>query len=200
VAASTYRVSIATVIVAAALAGCASQPAVPSAGGALDAAPSSSWSLFGERQATLPPPRPTIQNLLKLEARQVQTLLGQPDLSRRETPAQVWQYRNDTCVLIVFLYPRAPQLRDAPNGVTPGGAPDVTARAASPPGADDTPSTQPLEVRHAEVFNRGKRRQQSGTTKADAQSRATTAGEIECIESLLKSATAPRPAPPAPAS
>jgi hypothetical protein len=174
VAASTYRVSIATVIVAAALAGCAGQSAVPPASSAGDAAPSSSWSLFGERQAALTPPRPAIQHLLKLESRQVQSMFGDPDLSRRETPAQIWQYRNDTCVLIVFLYPRAP---------------DVAAAENAPSGA------QPLEVRHAEVLNRGKRRAQGGPAKADAPSRSTAAGEIECIESLLKAAAVPRPAP-----
>jgi hypothetical protein len=163
-------------MVATALAGCAGQPAAPSPGAAGEAAPSTGWSLFGESLATLPPARPTIQHLLKLEARQVQSLLGDPDLSRRETPAQVWQYRNDTCVLIVFLYPRAPGA-DAP----PGGA-------------------QPLEVRHAEVLNRSKRRAAGATAKTDAPSRATAAGETECLRALIKSAATPRPAPPAPAS
>ena len=33
--------------------------------------------------------------------------LGAPDLRRREPPAEVWQYRGETCVLDLFLYSKA---------------------------------------------------------------------------------------------
>jgi len=35
------------------------------------------------------------------------TVLGEPELIRREAPAEIWQYRNDNCVLDVFLYETA---------------------------------------------------------------------------------------------
>ena len=31
-------------------------------------------------------------------------LLGRPELTRREPPAEIWQYRGETCVFDVFLY------------------------------------------------------------------------------------------------
>lgn len=37
--------------------------------------------------------------------------LGAPELLRRESPAEVWQYRADDCILDFFLYPEAGELR-----------------------------------------------------------------------------------------
>jgi len=34
----------------------------------------------------------------------LRSALGKPDFRRNEPPAEVWQYRGDTCVLDVFLY------------------------------------------------------------------------------------------------
>lgn len=31
--------------------------------------------------------------------------LGEPDFTRHDPPAEIWQYRGSTCVLDVFLYP-----------------------------------------------------------------------------------------------
>jgi len=45
--------------------------------------------------------------VLGLEPRDVELLLGQPKLVRRDDPAEVWQYRSPACVLDVFLYPEA---------------------------------------------------------------------------------------------
>ena len=42
--------------------------------------------------------------LTGMEPAQVIALLGEPDLRRREPPAELWQYRNAECVLDVFLY------------------------------------------------------------------------------------------------
>ena len=33
--------------------------------------------------------------------------LGQPFMVRQESPAEIWQYRGETCVFDVFLYPEA---------------------------------------------------------------------------------------------
>lgn len=33
-------------------------------------------------------------------------LLGNPAMVRREPPAEIWQYRNETCVLDVYVYGR----------------------------------------------------------------------------------------------
>jgi hypothetical protein len=38
---------------------------------------------------------------------EVEELLGEPGLVRREAPAEVWQYQSGGCVLDVFLYEAA---------------------------------------------------------------------------------------------
>ncbi len=47
---------------------------------------------------------PAPRTLLGLEHHQVMTLLGAPSFKRRDDPAQIWQYRDSTCLLDVFLY------------------------------------------------------------------------------------------------
>ncbi len=47
---------------------------------------------------------PAPRTLLGLEHHQVMTLLGAPSFKRRDDPAQIWQYRDSTCILDVFLY------------------------------------------------------------------------------------------------
>lgn len=42
--------------------------------------------------------------LIGRESAEVTALLGQPDFSRSDGPAEVWQYRGERCVLDVFLY------------------------------------------------------------------------------------------------
>jgi hypothetical protein len=37
--------------------------------------------------------------------------LGEPDFTRRDPPAEIWQYRGATCVLDIFLYPEAGEMR-----------------------------------------------------------------------------------------
>ena len=44
------------------------------------------------------------RELIDMDAESVRARLGQPRLLRREPPAQVWQYADDTCVLLLFLY------------------------------------------------------------------------------------------------
>ena len=47
---------------------------------------------------------PAPRTLLGLENHQVMALLGEPSFTRRDDPAQIWQYRDSTCILDVFLY------------------------------------------------------------------------------------------------
>ncbi len=47
---------------------------------------------------------PAPRTLLGLEHHQVAALLGEPSFKRRDDPAQIWQYRDSTCILDVFLY------------------------------------------------------------------------------------------------
>ena len=44
-------------------------------------------------------------DLVGLDGPSLETLLGKPGLVRRDYPAEVWQYRNPSCVLDVYLYP-----------------------------------------------------------------------------------------------
>ena len=43
--------------------------------------------------------------LVGLARADVAALLGPPGLLRRDPPAEMWQYRNEGCVLHLFLYP-----------------------------------------------------------------------------------------------
>ncbi len=64
--------------------------------------------------ASAPPPQPEKSidlallpgtgSLLGLDHGQVNDMLGPPDFRRRDDPAEIWQYRRQTCVLDVFLY------------------------------------------------------------------------------------------------
>jgi hypothetical protein len=57
------------------------------------------------------PPEPIInddpQQLMGIGPGALSAVLGEPELIRREAPAEIWQYRNDGCVLDVFLYDTA---------------------------------------------------------------------------------------------
>jgi hypothetical protein len=44
-------------------------------------------------------------DLIGMEAPALQTLFGTPGLVRKDDPAEVWQYRNQDCVLDIYLYP-----------------------------------------------------------------------------------------------
>jgi len=65
-------------------------------------------TLLSGCQATPPPPDPVHSaSILGLDSGAVRKLLGEPGLIRRETPAEVWQYRTASCVLDVVLYDQA---------------------------------------------------------------------------------------------
>jgi hypothetical protein len=49
-------------------------------------------------------PLPLPSQLLGMTPVRVSALLGQPELIRIEPPAQVWLYRNQTCIFHVYLY------------------------------------------------------------------------------------------------
>lgn len=40
-----------------------------------------------------------------LTSTEVKAMLGQPSFMRRDKPAEIWQYRNNVCILDLFLYP-----------------------------------------------------------------------------------------------
>jgi len=44
-------------------------------------------------------------SLNQMSDRQLMQRLGAPDFTRRDAPAEIWQYRSASCVLDVFLYP-----------------------------------------------------------------------------------------------
>jgi hypothetical protein len=54
------------------------------------------------------PPEPEVdddpERLIGLGPNAVYELLGTPELVRRESPAQIWQYRGESCVFDVVLY------------------------------------------------------------------------------------------------
>ena len=56
-----------------------------------------------------PEPEPVIDNdpaqLVGMAPTDIVTFLGAPELIRRETPANIWQYRAGGCVLDLVLYP-----------------------------------------------------------------------------------------------
>ena len=44
------------------------------------------------------------QSLIGLSPNQIAGRLGEPELRRSEPPAEVWQYRTETCVVDLYLY------------------------------------------------------------------------------------------------
>ena len=53
------------------------------------------------------PASATAASLVGLSAGELSALIGAPRWSRRESPAQVWQYQGASCVLDVYLYEEA---------------------------------------------------------------------------------------------
>lgn len=86
-------------------------------------------ALEAESQATAPPEnsnqeeaalpsakaRPPIddrpERFLGLGTAALAQELGEPQLRRREAPAEIWQYRGEGCILDLFLYPEAGTLK-----------------------------------------------------------------------------------------
>jgi len=57
------------------------------------------------RAAPAAPAYPEIATLTGQPAAHVEGLLGAPKFRRRDKPAELWQYRAESCVLNLFLYP-----------------------------------------------------------------------------------------------
>ena len=47
---------------------------------------------------------PSIQDVLSKSTNEIETLLGAPHLLREESGAQVWQYADQTCVMLLYFY------------------------------------------------------------------------------------------------
>jgi hypothetical protein len=62
-------------------------------------------------QASVPPHLPDFQKLAGMSAADLERQLGEPDFRRSEPPAEVWQYRGESCVLDLFLYRDGTQYR-----------------------------------------------------------------------------------------
>lgn len=79
------------------------------------------------------PPEPVInddpQQLMGLGPRALRTLLGEPELVRREAPAEIWQYRGEACVFDVFLYDTAGQRKVTYIEARDGAAQQIETRA-----------------------------------------------------------------------
>lgn len=58
---------------------------------------------------------PGPERLMGLTGVEIKTLLGSPGFVRRDSPAEIWQYGTDACVLDLFLYA---QEKDGPHRVS----------------------------------------------------------------------------------
>lgn len=97
-------------LLAALLAGCAGTASQSPAATAPETAQSEAGPQAEPETAALPP-APVIDDdparVLGLDPDTLTEMLGRPDLTRREPPAEIWQYRGETCVFDVFLYEEA---------------------------------------------------------------------------------------------
>jgi len=79
-----------------------------------EAAPAAQQQPDRSETAALPP-APKIDDdparLMGLDRAGLAKLLGDPELLRREPPAEIWQYRGRSCVFDVFLYEQAGRQR-----------------------------------------------------------------------------------------
>jgi hypothetical protein len=62
-------------------------------------------TVAGEQTARVSPVDDNPEQFLGLDGPKVDQTLGEPDLVRRDGPAEVRQFRGDDCVLDLFLYP-----------------------------------------------------------------------------------------------
>ncbi|MDH3474254.1 MAG: hypothetical protein OEM59_11230 [Rhodospirillales bacterium] len=73
-----------------------------------EAAPGEKTAEDGESRLAALPLEPEVdddpERLIGLGPNAVHELLGTPELVRRESPAQIWQYRGESCVFDVVLY------------------------------------------------------------------------------------------------
>lgn len=113
--------------------------------------------------APAPSPKPVIRDvdtrakeLMDLDAESVRARYGQPRLLRKESPAQVWQYADDTCVLLLVLYePKdgkgSPRVKYAQGRMLPGRETEAAncltgPRPATPANASALPPASPVVI------------------------------------------------------
>ncbi|TQV79881.1 hypothetical protein [Denitrobaculum tricleocarpae] len=107
-----FAVIMAVIVAAGLLSACAQSRNVPSAGeaSAETSGPEAADGKAPVQESAVPkaPALPDVddnpEQLLTMTRDDLNGLLGQPDLVRRENPAEIWQYRGKNCVLDLFLY------------------------------------------------------------------------------------------------
>ncbi|MEK7246572.1 MAG: hypothetical protein AAB223_11195 [Pseudomonadota bacterium] len=125
-------------------------------------------------RAARPPARPETppadaSALVGRDARAVAELLGEPQLKRRDPPAELWQYRAGPCVLDLFLY--------ADKAGSAATVTHVEMRAVPPPGAHAPKNIDPAAS--APGFSLGRHAPPGGpTTKSPDAIRA------ECLRAV----------------
>ena len=112
------------------------------------------------QQTAVKPVVPSIETrareLMDLDEDEVRGRYGQPRLLRKEPPAQVWQYADDACVLLVVLYdPKdgkgRPKVKYAQGHMLPGHENDAAncltgPRQGTPANATALPSASPVVI------------------------------------------------------
>ena len=113
------------------------------------------------QQTQAPPPvvidvNTRAKELMDLDAESVRARYGQPRLLRKESPAQVWQYADDTCVLLVVLYdPKDgkgnPRVKYAQGRMLPGHETEAAncltgPRSSMPANASALPPASPVVI------------------------------------------------------
>lgn len=123
------------ILVAGLLSACAQSRKVPSAGETqTETSASQTTGESAPVQESAVPKAPALpeidddpEQLITMTRDDLNGLLGQPDLVRRESPAEIWQYRGKSCVLDVFLYNKEGQ-PDSPFKVVYSEARDLEAQ------------------------------------------------------------------------
>lgn len=109
---------IASVALAIALAGCVAQPPPPTVEKPKAAAPAEPKAATPAETETAAAPAtmpkeepepeidiPTPEELLGMNRAEIVKILGQPDFRRHDVPALLMRYRDERCILDLFLYP-----------------------------------------------------------------------------------------------
>jgi hypothetical protein len=117
------------------LGGCAAPEAPPAGAPGVPggiATPPAAASPLAAAAAPIQPLLPAVARMPGLErlhgmiARDLALSFGAPDLLRRDGSAEIWQYRAASCVLDIFLYAEADELRVAYAEARPRGAQRTT--------------------------------------------------------------------------
>lgn len=66
---------------------------------------------------------PPLARMTGLTGQQIADILGEPQFLRQDNAIELWQYRGDSCVLNLFLYPNNNELRVRHAEIQPRGIP-----------------------------------------------------------------------------